>query len=166
MNQMTTEYQLAHELTIRQLNDFMAAHGTKDLADIGGDGYQERMALFEWYPDVYDYGINGFDICKETTKRPYETVICCNTMEHIYDPVLAANNIIKALKPGGWLFCSTVFSYDFHPYGEVKDMYRYTTTALSYLFRELKEEKCWFEPEPLSPQGMRVTYIGQKHDQT
>lgn len=165
MNELTREYQLEHELTIRQLiYEFCDKYPHTDMADVGGNGYQERLAIFDLHPTVYDMGIDGFDICKTPLLKKYQTIICLNTLEHIIDPVRAAENIVKSLKPGGYLFVSTLFSYPKHDYEDVIDTYRYTDTALSVLFKELKEEKCWFENETQAPGAVRVSYVGVKNE--
>lgn len=123
---------------------------------------QERLALFDLHPDVYDYGIDKFDICKTSLPKQYPVIICMNTFEHILDPVRAAENIVKSLAPGGHLFVTTLFVYPKHNYDEVVDTYRYTDTALSWLFRDLEEKRCWFENENHPPQAVRVSYIGVK----
>lgn len=165
IDEMTREYQLDTNLTIRQLVDFMHKHGTEDIADVGGAGMESRLALFDIYPDVYDLLEGGIphDICKNPLPRKYETIICCNTFEHIIDPYRAAKNLVASLKPGGWIFVTTVWIYPFHAYRDVIDTYRYTDQALSVLFGELEGES-WYENE-LHPAGaVRVSYIGRRHD--
>lgn len=164
MNELTQEYQLSSNLTIRQVVEFMEKYGTEDLADVGGAGYESRLALFDIQPHVYDLLEGGVshDICKDILPRPYETIICCNTFEHIIDPFGAANNLVGSLKKGGYLFLTTVWIYPFHAYRDVIDTYRYTDQSLSVLFKDLEEVKCWYEDE-LHPSGaIRVSYIGKK----
>lgn len=165
MNELTKEYQLQHELTMAQLDDFFSKYGSDNVADIGGAGYEERLSLLGVTPDVYDLS-GGFDICKTELPRKYSTIICCNTFEHIIDPYAAAQNIVKSLRPGGVVFITTLWKYDYHAYTTeeghyVPDTYRYTTEALSMLFGELEEKRCWYEDE--KQQGfVRVSYIGRK----
>lgn len=169
--EQSKEYQLHQDKNMELVIDFLTAHGTKDLADVGGAGYQERFAIFDVYPDVYDLspeelGDTGtiHDICAVPLPRQYETIICCNTYEHLIDPFSASQNLIKSLKKGGWLYVSTVWIYPFHAYRDVPDTYRYTDQCLSLLFKDLKQERCWYCPEAeIAPEGsIRVTYIGQK----
>lgn len=169
MSDLTKDYLVGHELTIRQMVDFMDAHGTEDLADVGGAGYEERMAVLGYTPDVYDLsrdemGEKGFehDICLSPLPRKYATILCCNTLEHVIDPYGTANNLVASLKPGGWIFVTTVWKYPYHAYRDVPDTYRYTDQSLSILFRDLEEERCWYEDE-FHPEGcVRVSYIGRK----
>lgn len=167
--ELTQEYQLAHETTLRQLKGFMDAYGTEGLADVGGAGYRSRLAVFGWYPDTYDVSLDELegegtvhDICLEPLPKKYDTVICCNTFEHIIDPFGAARNIMDSMEPGGHLFLTTVWKYPFHAYREVMDTYRYTHQALSGLFRGLEEIRCWYETETHPEGAERVTYVGKK----
>lgn len=163
MDELTRDYQLHHELTIRQLiQDFCDNYPHSDMADVGGSGYEERLAVFDLHPTVYDTLIDGFDICVTPLPRPYQTIICCNTFEHLIDPVRAAENIVKSLKKGGYVFITTLFAYPKHDYDGVIDTYRYTDSALSILFKGLEEKKCWFENESQAPGAIRVSYIGTK----
>ncbi len=163
MNELTPEYQLNHELTINQLiNRFIANYPHEDMADIGGHGMEARLAVFDLHPDVYDLNTNRYDLCDTSLPRLYQTIICLNTFEHIYNPLVAAQNIVDSLKAGGYVFISTLFSYPKHDYDNVPDTYRYSDTALEYLFRELIKDECWMEPEN-HPQGaIRVSFIGHK----
>lgn len=162
-NHLTLEYQLAHELTMRQLNDFFGQYGKVGLiADVGGKGYEERIALFGIKPDVYDLSY-GFDICKTPLPKKYDLILCNNTFEHIIDPYQAAKNIVESLKPGGLLFLTTLWIYPFHAYDDVIDTYRYTDQSLKVLFKDLEEIKCWYEDEYHPSGAVRVTYIGRKN---
>jgi SAM-dependent methyltransferase len=169
MDEMTPEYQMGNSLTIKQVAEFVQQFGTKDIADIGGAGMESRLTLFDIKADVYDLNKEEFegegivhDICKNPLPKQYDTILCCNTYEHIIDPYKASQNIIKSLKPGGYVFITTVWIYPFHAYRDVIDTYRYTDQALSVLFKELEEVKCWYENE-FHPEGtIRVSYIGRK----
>lgn len=163
--ELDLEFQIGHELTMAQLADFFQTYGTENVADVGGSGYEDRIALFGVKPDVYDLS-NGFDICESQLPKQYNIIISCNTFEHIIDPYQASQNIIKSLKPGGTVFITTLWKYDYHAYTTeeghyVPDTYRFTTEALSLLFSELEELKCWYEKEKQFD-FVRVSYIGKK----
>lgn len=164
MNELDKDYQIKKELTMRQINDFIEKYPHKDMADVGGFGYEDRLSLLGLKPDVYDLLTNDHDICTSVLPKTYQTIICCNTFEHIIDPYGAAQNIIKSLKPGGYLFLTTVWRYPFHAYGDVIDTYRYTDQALKALFEKLEEVSCWYEDEYHPEGAIRISYIGRKHD--
>ncbi|MHA1591202.1 MAG: methyltransferase domain-containing protein [Candidatus Heimdallarchaeaceae archaeon] len=119
------------------LKNFLGEYGGEDIANIGGCGDESKIDAKIYDPLV----IQGFDICKQTLPRKHKTIICLNTFEHLYDPIRAAENIIKSLKDGGYLFVTLPFYYHQHDYEDVPDYYRYTTTGVKYLFRKLKEIK-------------------------
>jgi len=142
--------------SIRQVQEFIKNHPSNDIADIGGIGGIGIEA------DNYD-GYSGFDITKEKLPRKYQTILCMDTFEHLYDPVRAAENIVASLADNGWLFITTVFSWEKHSHPV--DTYRYTDDALTWLFRDLQIERVWFsqeEPHPDMQTRVRVSLIGQK----
>ena len=147
-------------LEYRQLLDFLSSHPHEDIADIGGDPALEVGDLDNLFKRTI-YGLtSGLDICLTPLPRTHETILGLDVFEHIVDPVRAAENIVKSLT--GWLMITTLFVFHKHDYPV--DMYRYTDTALSWLFRDLKIERCWFDSEPESAihGGTRVTLVGRR----
>lgn len=152
----------ATEPTLIQLKNFLTEYPHEDIADIGGAGYQENLVQLGIAPTVYDLR-DGFDITKTPLPKKHKTIICLNTFEHIFDPVRAAENIVKSLKKGGYLFLTTLWKYDNHDYTTedgfyVPDYYRFTEYALKQLFKKLVLDKCWLEGEGLRD-FERVTLI-------
>lgn len=109
-----------------------------------------------------------FDICEEAPPHRYSTVVSCDLLEHVCDPFPAAANIARSIEPGGWLYVTTVFAFEHHEYPV--DMWRFTTTALEYLFVTrnawpVEIERCWYEDETPHPDMLtrrRVTLVGRR----
>jgi hypothetical protein len=148
------------QLSYRQLLAFLLHHPHPDIADIGGDPTLEVGDLSQHMKRTIYNITDGLDICATPLPRMHETILCLDLFEHIVDPIRAAENIVKSLT--GWLFVTTLFVFHKHDYPV--DMYRFTDTAMSWLFRELDIERCWFEPEGESsiPGGTRVSIIARK----
>ena len=49
--------------------------------------------------DVTDAGL--FDLLG---RQPFDSVVCCNVIEHVKDDTMAVSNILTCLKPGGHIF--------------------------------------------------------------
>ena len=145
-------------LSLQQLNDFLNNYPHEDIADIGG--WQEMTVdVLEFKPGKEPRRVKArlsqsidrcicdlvYDVTKAKLPRQHQTIICMDTFEHLYDPVRAAENIVKSLKSGGYLFLTTVFMYKYHRFPV--DTYRYTDDSLKWLFRGLEIDKVWFEEE-------------------
>lgn len=75
------------------------------------------------------------------------TIICTSAMEHIENPAAAAYHMARVTKPGGLVFVSVPFKFNYHPQPE--DYWRFTVPALRLLFGlNYIETACdWFEPD-------------------
>lgn len=62
----------------------------------------------------------------------YDGVASISVLEHINKPWLAAEEIIRVLKPGGIVYHFVPFSFPYH--GSPADYYRYTPAAMEELF--------------------------------
>jgi len=144
----------------------------EDMADIGGAGYEDNIKRvmtdkYDVFDPIYD---KDFDICQLTLPRQYKTIICMDTLEHLYDPISASKNIINSLKSDGFLFITCPFLYHQHDYEGVPDYYRYTDTGLKHLFKDLDLVKVWYSEDIMdqlySHQPInkfnRLNYIGYK----
>lgn len=75
------------------------------------------------WPD-YIFDLNEYFDLGENANY-YDVVFCIEVSEYFYDPMQAARNLYKVLKPGGLLYISFHFIYSQHlPAG--KDYLRYT----------------------------------------
>lgn len=135
------------ESTLRNLKRFLDRYPHPDIADIGGAGYEQNIIpfigeVFDVYDPFYDA---EFDICARPLPRKYQTIICLNTYEHLYNPFSASENIIKSLESGGFLFTSTPYMFHQHDYEHVPDYFRYTDTAMKHLLRDLEYVEHWYD---------------------
>ena len=61
-------------------------------------------------------------------ERDFDLVVFSQTMEHLYDPLLAARNLLRVMRPGGHLFTSA-------PVQSRPHMTPYTTSSLTRRWR-------------------------------
>ncbi len=66
-------------------------------------------------------------------------IICISLLEHVENPLQAADEIYRVLKPGGYLYLYVPFLYYYHPMpGYYKDFYRFTRDGIEYLTRNFE----------------------------
>lgn len=66
-----------------------------------------------------------------------EAIICESVLEHVEEPILAASELYRTLKKGGYCFVYVPFLYYYHAeQGYYKDYWRFTEDAVRYIFRE------------------------------
>ncbi len=106
----------------------------------GQEGYSDLRHLF---PGKEYVGIDmrpgrGVDEVKDFTQaglpRPANTIICCDTLEHVNEPFLFINNIYDSLCDDGIVIITVPFYFAIHEYPS--DYFRYTPEGLKYLFRK------------------------------
>jgi len=72
------------------------------------------------------------DVRRLSALRP-KTLLCCNLLEHVFDPERLARHCLDLLPTGGLLFVTVPFSYPYHR-DPIDTMYRPSPTALAGLF--------------------------------
>ncbi len=127
---------------------FLADHCARVL-DVGKSS-RERFAYFraeqvttldinqfEGYPDLVD------DLChlEHDLVGQFDGIVCLAVIEHVYDPLAAANNLYALLKPGGFCFAYVPFLYRYHGPTDLvyQDFFRYTRDGVAYLFRDFAD---------------------------
>jgi SAM-dependent methyltransferase len=65
------------------------------------------------------------------TTSSYDSVLCINVLEHIYNYRNLLNESYRVVKPGGTLYLSVPFFFNIH--GSTDDYFRYTKSALERL---------------------------------
>jgi len=134
---------------------------TYTLLDIGGGSgsYGEKiLKQFEkrieyWTLDIISQRDGNHEIvmdicspCHETSPKLFDIIVSFNSFEHFQDPFTAAENIERMLKPGGLLLVVTVFACRYHVAPD--DYFRYTDSALKYIFEErnkIKTKICGYD---------------------
>jgi SAM-dependent methyltransferase len=156
MEQLETYYKrfpVRHERIGDHMKTLMAGAGVSGgrLLEIGGraNPHADRFEGFEYVAlDLTETGpgvIKG-DItnCPEIESNSFDAVVSVDVFEHIREPWLAANEIIRLLRPGGFTYHSTLFSWRYHPCPV--DYWRYTPDALRFLFKDLECLRADFDP--------------------
>ena len=159
------------------------------ILEIGGRANPYR----DWFPG-FEYvcldleetgpGVIQGDItnCPELESGSFDAVISVDVFEHIQEPWKAAPEIVRLLRPGGFTYHSTLFSWRYHPCPV--DYWRYTPAALSFLFKDLRVMRSEFdtverrrnligkgfsriEPDAFGGwrENWRVFYAGVKHEE-
>lgn len=64
----------------------------------------------------------------------FDTVLCTEVLEHVPDPAVLINEILRVLKPGGHLVLTIPWSARFHY--QPHDYHRYTPSMLTRLFAD------------------------------
>ena len=77
-------------------------------------------------------------VCADAAHLPvraavFDTAVCLEVLEYVWDPASVLNEIKRLLKPGGMLLLSTPF---LHRIDAVDDYWRFTEPALRRLLRE------------------------------
>lgn len=141
-------YTYRSEALLEEKTRFLAAH-CQAVLDVGKSS-RERFALFkqgqvvtldinqfEDYPDIVD------DLCdiQKVAPESFDGIVCCAVLEHVYDPITAAANLHKMLKPGGFCLAYVPFLYRYHGRKNliVQDYFRYTRDGIAYLFRHFPD---------------------------
>jgi hypothetical protein len=65
----------------------------------------------------------------------FDSIICNAVLEHVYDPHAVAAEMVRVLKPGGWLYAEAPFIFFFHGYPS--DFHRFTREGMRRMFRNL-----------------------------
>lgn len=85
---------------------------------------------------VLDFTLNFEALNESLDGQRFKTIICCSVMEHVSDIYKFATNVQKILNPGGVLFLSVPFTWEFHGYPS--DYWRFTPKAIEFLYSGLE----------------------------
>lgn len=95
------------------------------------------------HPDVVD------DITQSSFQdESFDAIVMLEVLEHVVNPIGAASEVLRLLKPNGQLILSTPFIFPLHD--RPHDFFRYTKYGLTHLFKELvgleiRERNSWAE---------------------
>jgi SAM-dependent methyltransferase len=60
----------------------------------------------------------------------FDLIICSQTLEHVYNPIKAINEIFRLTKKGGYAILDAPFTYPYHPASGYDDYWRMTPALL------------------------------------
>jgi SAM-dependent methyltransferase len=119
--------------------------------EVGG----RKNPFTEYFPG-FDYSILDLDesvvenviqgditSCPELPSESFDVVISVDVLEHVKQPWLAAPEIMRLLRPGGFTYHSTVFSWRYDP--RPADYWRFTPDSLMLLFADLRTMRSEFD---------------------
>ena len=120
------------------------------ILEIGGraNPYKDYFPGFEYSCldlELSEPGVIQGDItnCPEIESESFDAIISVDVFEHIREPWLAGAEITRLLRPGGFTYHSTLFSWRYHPCPV--DYWRYTPEALTFLFKDLRMMQAQFD---------------------
>lgn len=92
--------------------------------------------------DIYPFV--GTHLTANAQKLPFkdsscDAIICETSLEHIKNPVLAVQEMLRVLKSGGLIYATLPFVYGFHD--SPGDYYRWTKEGVRELFRDFQERE-------------------------
>lgn len=67
-------------------------------------------------------------------KGRFSSVLCSEVLEHVARPWLALPELLKVIRPGGWIVVTTLTTFHIHGYPD--DYYRYTAAGLKLLLED------------------------------
>jgi SAM-dependent methyltransferase len=137
---------------IRDIKDAINHYAKGDLLDLGC-GNKPYKSLYESKTvtqtgcDVIQSDKNRVDvICPVTNLKfqgeQFDTVLCTQVLEHVFEHDKMMSEIYRVLKPGGHIILTVPFVWELHE--EPYDFFRYTKHALKELFERT---------------GLRIDYI-------
>lgn len=98
------------------------------------------------------------NILSMETQGGFNTVVCCETLEHITRPWDALACMRAALDPGGLFIGTTVFAFPVHDYPS--DYWRFTPEGLRYLLESVGFHHIRIDTEGEGPVG--VFAVGER----
>lgn len=120
-----------------------AIHSGK-LLDIAPQDHEGASPFFNTDIQIETFDINPKsksthfgDICNFNigiSDNSYDYVVCTEVLEHTLQPFYAVNEILRMLKPQGFLFMSTPFNFRIH--GPLPDCWRFTEHGLRVLLQK------------------------------
>ena len=98
----------------------------------------------QWFPQASEYVMTDIsagtdvDIVSDAhtlseTFSDFDIVIACSVWEHLHSPWIAAQELLKVLKPGGLFFVQSHLVFPEHGYPH--DYFRFTTKAFEHIFK-------------------------------
>jgi SAM-dependent methyltransferase len=145
----------------------IGAFADMQIMDIDGNSrywYDMNYKIMNMEGDVHPNIILA-DItnCPEVPSESFDYIYTQDTFEHISKPWLAGQEMIRLLKPGGIIYCITLFAWRYHKAPE--DYFRYTPFGLCSIFDGMNHlEANWDVKNRRGPNGMGLQGDGKAND--
>ena len=129
----------------------------KLIADIGSG--PERLGPEFINVDVFPFP--EVDIVADATCLPFKSntldgVVSESMFEHVPDANLVAKEMVRVVKPGGYVYVSAPFIHPYH--ASPDDFNRWTISGLKYMFKDLEIVKAGVRSGPWSALLMFMAY--------
>ena len=127
----------------------VAAKRNPRILELGTRRWNESIATHHkhWFVNPCEYVMSdflpGIDVDQVADihglsdvffSESFDAVVACSVFEHVQKPWIAANEILKVLKPGGVFFIQTHQTFPIHGYPN--DYFRYTREGLETCFEQ------------------------------
>jgi SAM-dependent methyltransferase len=119
-----------------------------DILEISGDAWSDIGAR-----SYRSIGYPIFDICKEILTEKFDLIIAEQVFEHLRHPWIAARNVYRMLRNGGYFLITTPFLIRIH--SEPIDLWRWTPEGLKAFL-----EDAGFDAIVVDAWGNRECVIG------
>jgi len=146
-----TRYQdFVKPVTSRILSDFSSKDSGLDYGCGTGPVITSQLEKEGYDVALYDH---YFYPNPKVLNRTYDFIICCEVMEHFYDPKTEFNKLASLLKPGGKLYCKTSLyseKIDFDNWyykNDVTHVFFYTEKSLEWIGENLGFSALEIQPE-------------------
>ena len=105
----------------------------------------QRVTQFVHTQSSFNNGDLHFIPCDVNPARDFDLVVISQTLEHLYDPLLALANVFHFMEPGGYIFTSAPANNK--PHMTPAHYFHYTSMGLAVLFQragfEVLEVGAW-----------------------
>jgi SAM-dependent methyltransferase len=113
--------------------------------------YVDSVTTVDWAESIHTEGAKHLDIIADLNTSPipelennsFDSAICSDVLEHIYEPKILLYEIHRVLKQNGILLLNVPFTFPVHE--SPHDYYRYTEWALKSLMKDNGFEIIRFE---------------------
>jgi SAM-dependent methyltransferase len=138
--------------TLEQFLEFKQKLDVEGIYDMGGNSKSyrdyQKYDLSRLFKNkittvdlIDDEGVDIVDDLEKLTKisdNSVGSIICSDVLEHVKNPFNVINSFERVLKPGAWIYLSTIFMYPIHGALDkdknVIDYWRFTPLCLRNLF--------------------------------
>jgi SAM-dependent methyltransferase len=127
------------------------------VVDVGSG--PERLG--EEFINVDIFPFPEVDIVADAAALPFKddsipAIVSESVLEHVADPQIVVSEMVRVLKPGGFIYVSAPFIHPYH--ASPDDFNRWTVSGLKHLFKDLEIIETGVRSGPLSALLMFLAY--------